>query len=206
MPSGHGFVSVASHGFQSLLQNLPNTQHQHNIRLTLNCLHCLKKRKTSEIPLMIPKWARITAAAALYDIIERALVGYDQSWERLTCFVTAALSTSSSSNPQSRQSLTAAMKTNIGQFADRLTSFVDDQAVLSKETSRPPQCATDFRKMVNIKLLVGDVTAAVRIIASDECDNTHIRGCDSTETETPSVPSRLAPTTNRAGISNVVCF
>ena len=60
------------------------------------------------------------------------------------------------------------MKTNIGQFADRLTSFVDDRAVLPKETSRPPPCATDFRKMVKSKLLVGDVTAAVRIISSDD--------------------------------------
>ena len=127
-----------------------------------------EERKTSKIPLKIPKGARITAAAALADIIERALVGYDQSWERLTCFATAALSTSSSSNPQSRQSLTVAMKTNIGQFADRLTSFVDDRAVLLKKTSRPPPCATDFRKMVNSTLLVEDVTAAVRIIASDD--------------------------------------
>ena len=79
----------------------------------------------------------------------------------------AALSTSSLSNPQSHQSLTAAMKTNIGQFAGRLTSFVDDQAVLPKETSRPSPCATDFRKMVNSKLLVGDVTAVVKILASD---------------------------------------
>ena len=59
------------------------------------------------------------------------------------------------------------MKTNIGQFADRLTFVVDDRAVLPKETSRPPPCATDIRKMVNCKLLVGDVTADVRIIASD---------------------------------------
>ena len=44
-----------------------------------------EKRKTSKIPLKIPKGARITAAAALADIIERALVGYDHSWERLTC-------------------------------------------------------------------------------------------------------------------------
>ena len=44
----------------------------------------------------------------------------------------------------------------------------DDQAVLPKETSRPPPCAMDFRRMVNSKLLVGDVTAAVRIIASDD--------------------------------------
>ena len=80
----------------------------------------------------------------------------------------AALSTSSSSNTQSRQSLTAAMKTNIGQFADRPTSFADDLAVLPKKTSRPHPCATDFRKMLNSKLLVGDVTAAVRIIASDD--------------------------------------
>ena len=120
-----------------------------------------EKRKTSKIPLKIPKGARITAAAALADTIERALVGYDHSWERLTCFATAALSTSSSSNTQSRQSLTAAMKTNIGQFTDRLTTFADDLAVLPKKTSRPPPCATDFRKMVNSKLLVGDVTAAI---------------------------------------------
>ena len=126
-----------------------------------------EKRKTSKIPLKIPKGARITAAAALADI-ERALVGYNQSWERLACFATAPLSTSSSSNPQSRQSLTAAMKTNIGQFADRLTSFMDERAVRPKETSPPPPCATEFRKMVNSKLLVGDVTAAVRIIASDD--------------------------------------
>ena len=92
-----------------------------------------EKRKTAKIPMKIPKGARI--AAALADIIEPDLVGYDQSWEWLTSFATAALSTSSSSSPESRQSLTAAMKTNIGQFADRLTSFVDDQAVLPKETS-----------------------------------------------------------------------
>ena len=60
------------------------------------------------------------------------------------------------------------MKTKIGQFSDRLISFVNDRAVLPKETSRPPPCATDFRKMVNFKLLVGDVTAAVRVIASDD--------------------------------------
>ena len=60
------------------------------------------------------------------------------------------------------------MKTNIGQFADRLTSFVDDRAVLPKDTSRPPPYGTDFRKMFNSKLLVGDMTAAVRIIASDD--------------------------------------
>ena len=58
------------------------------------------------------------------------------------------------------------MKTNIGQFADRLTSFVDDLTVPPKEASHPPPCATDFRKMVNSKLLFGDITAAVRI-ASD---------------------------------------
>ena len=118
--------------------------------------------------MKFPKGARITAAAALADIIERALVGYDHSWKRLTCFATAALSTSSSSSTQSRQSLTAAMKTNIGQFADRLTSFADDLVVQPKKTSRPPPCATDFRKMVNSKLLVGDVLAAVRIIASED--------------------------------------
>ena len=68
---------------------------------------------------------------------------------------TTALSPSSSSNPQSPHSLTAAMKTNIGQFADRLTSFVDNRAVLPKETSRPPPCATDFRKMVNANFWLG---------------------------------------------------
>ena len=60
------------------------------------------------------------------------------------------------------------MKTNIGQFADRLTSFVEDRAVLRKKTRRPPPCVTVFRKMVNSKLLVGDATAAVRIMASDD--------------------------------------
>ena len=110
----------------------------------------------------------MAAAAAMADMIERALEGYDQSRERFTGIATAALSTSSSSSPQSRQSLTAAMKTNIGQFADRLTSFVDDRTVLPKETSRPPPCAADLRKIVNSKLLIGDVTAAVRKIASDD--------------------------------------
>ena len=70
-------------------------------------------RKTSKIPLKIPKGAQIAEAAAMADTIERDLVDYDQSWKRFTSFATVALSTSSSSNPQSRQSLTAAMKTNI---------------------------------------------------------------------------------------------
>ena len=125
-----------------------------------------EKRKTYKIPLKIPIGVRIAAAAALVYIVEHALVGYDQSWERLTGFAMVALSTSSTSNPQSRQLLTAAMKANIGQFAGRLTSFVDDRAVLQRETSRPPPCVTDFRKMANSNLLVRDVTAAVRMIAS----------------------------------------
>ena len=45
---------------------------------------------------------------------------------------------------------------------------MDDRAVLPRETRRLPPFATDFTKMVNSKLLVGDVTAAVRIIASDD--------------------------------------
>ena len=97
---------------------------------------------TSKITFGIPKEARITAVAVLADIIERALVGYGQSWESLSSFATAAMSTTASSNPQSRQSITAAMKTNIGQFDDRLTSFVDELAVLPRRTSRPPPCAT----------------------------------------------------------------
>ena len=64
--------------------------------------------------------------------------------------------------------MTSHLQTNIGQFAESLTSFVDDRAVLSKATRRPPPCATDIRKMVNSKLLVGDVMVAVRIIASDD--------------------------------------
>ena len=52
--------------------------------------------------------------------------------------------------------------TNIGQFADRLTSIVDDRAVLPRDASRPSPCATDFIKMGV------DVTAAVRIIFSDD--------------------------------------
>ena len=39
-----------------------------------------EKRKTTKIPLKNPKGARLTAAAALADIIVRALVGDDQSW------------------------------------------------------------------------------------------------------------------------------
>ena len=53
-----------------------------------------EKRKTTKIQLMISKGARITAPTALADIIESALVGDDQPWERLTSFSTAALSTS----------------------------------------------------------------------------------------------------------------
>ena len=54
-----------------------------------------EKRKTSKIPLKILNGARIAAAAALADIIEPGLVGYDQSWEHLTCVATAAMSASS---------------------------------------------------------------------------------------------------------------
>ena len=32
------------------LPYLPNTQHQHNLRLTLNCLHCLKKGRHKKSP------------------------------------------------------------------------------------------------------------------------------------------------------------
>ena len=67
------------------------------------------KRKATKIP----KGDRITSVEALADIVEGEFVGGDQSWERLTSFAMASLSTSSLSNSQSRLSLTAAMKTNI---------------------------------------------------------------------------------------------
>ena len=120
-----------------------------------------EKRRTTKIPMNIPKGAPITAAAALADIIERDLACDDQSLERLTRFATAALSTSTSSNPLSHQSFTPAMKTNVGQFANRLTS-IDDRAVLPKDTNRP------FQKDCQFKLLFGDVTADVRIIAFND--------------------------------------
>ena len=44
----------------------------------------------------------------------------------------------------------------------------DDLAVLPKDTSRPSPFAKEIRNIVNSKLLVGDVTDAVRIIASDD--------------------------------------
>ena len=116
------------------------------------------------IPLKMPQGARITAAAALADIIKRALVGYDHSWEQLCHGGLVYLLTVRPSDPPV---IDAATKNNIGQFADRLTSFVVDRAILPKETSRPLPCATDFRMMVNSKLLVVDATAAVTIIASD---------------------------------------
>ena len=167
MPSGHGFVSIACHRFQSQLPKRPNSQHQHNLRKTLNCLHCLKKEDNKNSFEDFQR-GRNNSSGFLANIMERAIVGHDQSWEPHTSFATAALSTSSSSNPQSRQSLTAAMKTNIGQFIDRLTSFVDDRAVLPKDTCRSSTCATDIRMIVNSKLLVGDLTTAVRIIVSDD--------------------------------------
>ena len=103
------------------------------------------KRKTTKIL----KGARITAAVALADIIERVLVGEDQSWERIIRFTTEALSKSSSSDLQSRQSLTAAMNTNIAQFADWLTFIIVDRAILPTDTSRPSPRSTDFRKVIN---------------------------------------------------------
>ena len=119
-----------------------------------------EKGKTTKIPLLIPKGVRITAAAALADIIERALVGCDQSWELLNSFATAAMSSSSSSNHQSRQSLTAALKTYVEQFADRLTSLVDDRAF-----SR--WIPTD-RILALLSSYAFILTAAVRIITSDD--------------------------------------
>ena len=134
-----------------------------------------EKNKNTKIPLKIHKGARITASAALADIIELALVGYDQFWERFTCFATTALSTSSSSNPQSRQSLSDNSLTDshplwiIGPFYRRIIC-------------RPFPCATDIRKMDNSMPLFVDVTAVVRIIASGD------------SVKTPTADLRLLPT------------
>ena len=95
-----------------------------------------EKRKITKIPLKIPKRARIRAVAVLADIIERATVGDDQSRKRFTSFSTVALSTSSSSNPQSRQSLTAAMKTNIG----RLSALTSSQHYDGNDTVENAIC------------------------------------------------------------------
>ena len=81
-----------------LVTNSKPTEHQTSIQHSAGAqlLALSEKRKTSKIQLKILKGARIAAATALADIMERYLVGYDQSCERLTSFSTAALSTYSS--------------------------------------------------------------------------------------------------------------
>ena len=63
----------------SQLPNPPNTQNQHNLRLTLNCLHCQKKEDIKN-SLEDSQRGSNNSSGSLGRHHRRALVGYDQSW------------------------------------------------------------------------------------------------------------------------------
>ena len=128
-------------------------------------------RSFSRIPLKIPKAARTAAADALSRTIDRAVdCGDSTSWFHLFDFAVSALGLPTSRNRQI--SLASATKANIEAFLNRAPALLptaDDSVVFPPPSvSDPKSYETNFQKKVNAKLTEGDISAAVRVISSDD--------------------------------------
>ena len=135
--------------------------------LTLPSVDELLKSVSSQrryIPLKIPKGARISAASALADTIEQVFSrGDDHSWSRLFCFASSALILP---QPEARsRSLTSSAKEQIVKFLSE-SCVTSHQPASRKKPSAP--APPDIRRLVNAKLVEGDISAAVRVVTSDD--------------------------------------
>ena len=131
-------------------------------------------RSVACIPKCIPKAARIQAADALSSTINEALVsnGADD-WNRLVFFAPLALGLYRSK--EVKCSLASRLKKRISAFRDNpdlhKTTFPDDIAsspVTSPSTATDRDASSQLRARVNSKLMEGDVSAAIRVLASDD--------------------------------------
>ena len=116
------------------------------------------------VPARIPKAARIAAADALASTIDAAIGNPDaKTWERFFLFAPLALGLHTTNQ---RASLAKAAKSNIDSFMLVQNWSCDETCVASCPTK--PLRKFDLRKQVNAKLSQGDVSAAVRLVASDD--------------------------------------
>ena len=110
----------------------------------------------------IPNGVRIAAANSLANTIDDSHYGDDADWCHLFKF--APIATKSSIQSSIEGSLSTNFKNKLQYFNDKtvhLTPSIHDHHMnVSK--------SVDLRKAINNKLLVGDVSAAVRLIASDD--------------------------------------
>ena len=156
--------------------NTPND----NITVNTNFLKdFVKFKKNQRVLLRISKAARTSAADALAVAINAALKNGTQSaWEKLFGFANFALALpyrSTHNSVNSRVSLATTIKNNIELFLhSSSTSFLSNPVYQPSKPVQFSRIETDssvnskLAKRVMAKLMEGDVTAAVRVVASDD--------------------------------------
>ena len=151
-----------------------------NINVDINFLReFVKFKKNQRVLLRIPKAARTSAADALAVAINAALKNNTQSaWEKLFGFAnfTLAFPRQPANNSfNSRVSLATTIKSNTELFLHSSpSSFLSNPDYQSLKPVQFSNLDTDsslnskLAKRVMAKLMEGDVTAAVRAVASDD--------------------------------------
>lgn len=121
------------------------------------------------MPLKIPKSVRIPAADALATAIDQALNSNSSlDWDHLFSFATLVLGIPYNKDPTS--SVSSIMKNNISLFNSSKINAAEFS--LSNPNRFHPSSTVDdskrLRALVNAKLIEGDVSAAIRVLASSD--------------------------------------
>ncbi|CAE1327466.1 unnamed protein product [Acanthosepion pharaonis] len=148
--------------------------HQHNERTQRDASEVLRAtsllRKFRKVPLKIPKSVRIPAADALATAIDRALnLNSSLGRDYLFSFETLVLGISYNKDPKSPVS--SIMKNNISLFNSSKINATKFSNLSNSNRFHPSSTVDDskrLRALINAKLIEGDVSAAVRVLASSD--------------------------------------
>ena len=154
-------------------------------------------RRSDKIPAKIPKAAHSAVFDALSSCILEAVNKNDNvSWLRLFCFAPVAFGISLSENDE-KLSLVKQIKRSISLFKSESFSFNISYVNPSSSSRNNHNSNSKLRKAVNSKLAQGNVSAAVRLIASDY---TLLEPCPEVleviRSKDPHAPSDLEPITS----------
>ena len=126
-------------------------------------IHARRKRR---VLVRIPKSARSTVAEALASTIDDALsTDDDSSWSKLLSFASVVLCVSSRDNDSSTF-LASIVRSNLLKFDSSFPTWTVFSPTIPHVSSMSP--TQSLRSLVHRKLSLGDVSAAIRVIASDD--------------------------------------
>ena len=126
-------------------------------------------RRFYRIPIRIPKSCRIPVAEALVEAIDRTITSASNTdWNNFVSFPILALGVPISPN-NAGSSLSSVIRANL----KRLTQSPFDPSTLCQQLScyqarRESSPSENLRSLVNTKLMLNDIKAAIRVVSSDD--------------------------------------